>query len=68
LLEEMPFFDETNTLSIEPNNAWLAALSNPQRLSELGRTARELVEVEFSYETMGERYEALYEETLKACA
>jgi glycosyltransferase involved in cell wall biosynthesis len=68
LLEEMPFFDKTNALSIEPDNAWLAMLSKHDRLCELGRTARELVEKEFSYETMAERYEVLYEETLKACA
>jgi glycosyltransferase involved in cell wall biosynthesis len=68
LLEEMPFFDETNALSIGPDEAWLAALTNAQRLCELGRAARELVETDFSYDTMAERYEALYDETLKACA
>jgi glycosyltransferase involved in cell wall biosynthesis len=65
LLAEMPFLDGTNSISISEDEVWADVLSDPSRLDELGKNARQLAEKCFSFDTMAARYEALYEEARK---
>ena len=65
LLAEMPFLDETNSISISEGEVWADVLSDPSRLDALGENARQLAEKCFSFDTMAARYETLYEEARK---
>jgi glycosyltransferase involved in cell wall biosynthesis len=64
LLEEMPSFDASNSLKVDGDGKWLAALRNREKLRELGAGARRVAEEKFSVAQMAESYEALYRETL----
>jgi glycosyltransferase involved in cell wall biosynthesis len=65
LLHEMPAFNDTNSLSVAHDGAWMAALADKKRLHTIGLAARKLVEEKYSYATMAEAYETLYQETLR---
>lgn len=64
LLREMPFLNASNSISVGVDGAWLAPLSDSQRLHAIGAASRKLVEENYSYSTMAEAYEALYQEAL----
>ena len=64
LLREMPFLDTVNSLSVDNDGAWMAALSDPKRLHAIGAASRKLVEEKYSYAKMAEAYEALYHQVL----
>ena len=62
----MPFFNDGNSLRIDPEGRWLEGLSEPARLPRLGAAGRRLAESEFSFTTMAEHYETLYQVTLRS--
>jgi glycosyltransferase involved in cell wall biosynthesis len=66
LRAEMPFLDESNSVAVDDQGAWIAALSERERLLRLGAAARQLAEERFSFNTMAAGYEALYRETIEA--
>lgn len=66
LLKDMPFLNEENSIAIGEDDQWVATLSNPERLRQLGANARRLAEEQFSFDLMAERYEALYKESIAA--
>ena len=61
LLSEMTFLNSENSIAIENGDQWMPVLESPERLQEIGRAARALVESEFSFTKMAEAYELLYE-------
>lgn len=61
LLSEMTFLNSKNSIAIEDEDQWMSVLESPERLQEIGRAARALVESEFSFAKMAEAYELLYE-------
>lgn len=66
LLGEMPFMNDSNSIAIGSDEAWLAPLGDPAGLRARGAAARRLAEEHFSFEKMAEGYEALYRETISA--
>ena len=62
LLREMPFLNETNSVSIEDTSDWAQTLADPNELAVRGKNARKLAEEQFSFDIMAARYEALYRE------
>jgi glycosyltransferase involved in cell wall biosynthesis len=64
LLREMPFLDNSNSLSVASDNAWIATLADAKRLHSIGTASRKLVEERYSYARMAEAYEVVYREVL----
>lgn len=64
LLTEMPFLNAGNSISLAEEAVWSAALRDPGRLREIGRSGRRLAEERFSFSRMAAEYEALYKEAL----
>jgi glycosyltransferase involved in cell wall biosynthesis len=64
LLREMPFLDDSNSLSVSSDGAWINALADTKRLHAIGAASRKLVEEKYSYARMAEAYEAVYREVL----
>jgi glycosyltransferase involved in cell wall biosynthesis len=64
LLQEMPFLDASNSISVGADGTWMDALSDSKQLLTIGAASRKLVEEKYSYATMAEAYEALYREAL----
>jgi glycosyltransferase involved in cell wall biosynthesis len=64
LLNEMPFFNASNSLAVTGDGKWIMDLAHREKLHSIGQTARQLVERKYSCATMAEAYEALYLETL----
>lgn len=68
LLGEMPFLNSTNSIAVDPAGQWISRLGSEAELAAIGQAARALAEAEFSFDTMAQRYEALYEQTLHPTA
>lgn len=66
LRTEMPFLNDSNSIAVDDEGAWIGALADRQRLARLGAAARRLAEERFSFDTMAAGYEALYRETIQA--
>jgi glycosyltransferase involved in cell wall biosynthesis len=64
--DELPSLDDSNSIMIGEDGAWLKAFRDPERLRTLGAAARQVAEEKFSCAQMAASYEALYHETLAA--
>jgi glycosyltransferase involved in cell wall biosynthesis len=65
LRTEMPFLNDSNSIAVDDDGAWIAALADRERLACLGTAARQLAEERFSFDTMAGGYEALYRQTIQ---
>jgi glycosyltransferase involved in cell wall biosynthesis len=60
LHREMPFLDETNSISASDENALIALLQNRDELHRRSKVAGDLAAKQFSVETMAAAYEQIY--------
>jgi len=60
LLREMPFLNDTNSVSIDEKGTWGEILADPGELAQRGKNGRQLAERQFTFDTMAANYEALY--------
>lgn len=65
LVSEMPFLEESNSITIRPNSEWIGQFHDRIRLREIGRAAAQLAATQFSFSRMAEDYEALYRELIE---
>lgn len=64
LLAEMTFLNPTNSISIGEDDAWIAPLTDHERLAKIGEAGRKIVEEQFTHRRMAELYEPLYRKLL----
>ncbi len=60
LQEELRFLNEGNSIRVTPDSSWMTVLQDRDALTRTGQEARRLIEAQFSFELMAERYEQAY--------